>query len=213
VFTSGSDPIQFGLVSSLSRPGGNITGVTLISGELPGKRMELLRQLLPRIKLIGVIMNNNNLDNRAEVVHVQEAARKLDYQLQIVRADSEGDFEPAFGTLVERQVDALFVTTDPFYESHRDRLIALAASHRIPAVYSLREYADGGGLISYGASITDLYRQAGVYVGRILRGARPADLPVMEPTKFELIINLKTAEALGLTVPDKLLVAADAVIE
>jgi putative ABC transport system substrate-binding protein len=213
VFTSGSDPVQFGLVSSLSRPGGNITGATLISGELPGKRMELLGQLLPKIKLIGVIMNNNNLDNRAEVVHVQEAAKKLNYQLQIVRADNESDFEPAFATLVERQVDALFVTTDPFYESHRDRLVALAASHRIPAVYSLREYADDGGLISYGASITDLYRQAGVYVGLILSGAQPADLPVMEPTKFELVINRKTATALGLTVPDKLLVAADEVIE
>jgi putative ABC transport system substrate-binding protein len=177
--------------------------VTLISGELPGKRMELLGQLLPKIKLIAVIMNNNNLDNRAEVMHVQEAVSKLDYQLQIVRADSESDFEPAFATLVERQVDALIVTTDPFYESHRDQLIALAASHRIPAIYSLREYADSGGLVSYGASITDLYRQAGVYVGRILRGARPADLPVMEPTKFELVINLKTAKALGITVPDK----------
>jgi ABC-type uncharacterized transport system substrate-binding protein len=213
VFTSGSDPVQFGLVSSLSRPGGNITGVTLMSGELPGKRLGLLAELLPKIKLIGVIMNNNNPDNRAEVVHLQEAARKLDYQLQIVRADSESDFEPAFATLVERQVDALIVTTDPFYESHRDRLIALAASRRIPAVYSVREYADSGGLISYGASIPDLYRQAGVYVGRILRGARPADLPVMEPTKFELVINLKTAEALGLSIPPSLLVTADEVIE
>jgi putative tryptophan/tyrosine transport system substrate-binding protein len=214
VFTSGSDPVQFGLVSSLSRPGGNVTGVTLISGELPAKRIELLGQLLAKeLKRIGLLINSNSLDSKAEVKQADEVARTLGYQLQIVRADSEGDFEAAFATLVEQQVDALVVTTDPFFESYRDRLVALAASHRIPTIYSVREYPDSGGLVSYGASIPDLYRQAGVYVGRILRGDRPANLPVMQPTKFDLVINLKTARALGLTVPVALLVAADEVIE
>jgi putative ABC transport system substrate-binding protein len=213
VFTSGSDPVQFGLVPSLSRPGGNVTGATLISGELPGKRMELLHELLPKTKLIAVIINSNNLDSRAEIAHIQEAARKFDYQLQIVKADSERDFEPAFATLVEQKVDALILTTDPFFESYRDRLITLSATNRIPTIYSVREYPVSGGLISYGASIPGLYRQAGVYVGRILRGGRPADLPVMQPTKFDLVINLKTANAFGLTVPDKLLALADEVIE
>ena len=214
VFTSGSDPVQFGLVSSLSRPGGNVTGVTLISGELPAKRIELLGQLLAKeLKRIGLLMNSNNLDSKAEVKQADEVAHTLGYQLQIVRADSEGDFEAAFATLVEQQVDALVVTTDPFFESYRDRLVALAASHRIPTIYSVRECPVSGGLVSYGASIPDLYRQAGVYVGRILRGERPANLPVMQPTKFDLVINLKTAKALNLTVPVTLLVAADEVIE
>jgi putative tryptophan/tyrosine transport system substrate-binding protein len=153
VFTSGSDPVQFGFVSSLSRPGGNVTGATLISGELPGKRMGLLRELLPKTRLIAVIINSNNLDSRAEIVHIQEAARKFGFQLQIVKADSERDFEPAFATLVEQKVDALIVTTDPFFESYRDRLITLSATNRMPTIYSLREYLVSGGLISYGASI------------------------------------------------------------
>jgi putative tryptophan/tyrosine transport system substrate-binding protein len=213
VFTSGSDPIQFGLVSSLAHPGGNITGATLMSGELPGKRLGLLGELLPKIKLIAVLVNSNNLDSKAEVVHVQEAAQKLGYQLQIVQAGRVDEFEAAFATLIEQQVDALIVTTDPFFESYRDWLIALSAKHRIPTVYSVREYAVSGGLISYGASIPDLYRQAGIYVGRILKGARPADLPVMQPTKFELVLNLKAAKTLGLTVPLIMQMTANEVIE
>jgi putative tryptophan/tyrosine transport system substrate-binding protein len=213
VFTSGSDPVQFGLVSSLSRPGGNVTGATLISGELPGKRMGLLRELLPKTRLIAVIINSNNLDSRAEIVHIQEAARKFGFQLQIVKADSERDFEPAFATLVEQKVDALIVTTDPFFESYRDRLITLSATNRMPTIYSLREYPVSGGLISYGASISNLYRQAGVYVGRILKGEKPADLPVVQPTKFDFVVNLKTAKALRLLLPPTLLALADEVIE
>jgi putative tryptophan/tyrosine transport system substrate-binding protein len=213
VFTVGSDPVKLGLVSSLNRPGGNVTGVTLISHQLVAKRIELLGELIPSANVIAVIMRANNPAAEAEVREAQDAARTLGRQIQVLRVSTERDFDLAFATLTERRADALLVTTDPFYESKRDRLVTLAARHRIPTVYALREYTVSGGLMSYGASITGLYRQAGVYVGRILRGEKPADLPVVQSSKFELTINLRTAKALGLDVPTSLLLRADEVIE
>jgi putative ABC transport system substrate-binding protein len=213
VFTVGSDPVKLGLVSSLNRPGGNVTGVTLISHQLVPKRIELLGELIPSANVIAVIMRANNPAAEAEVRQAQDAARTLGRQIQVLRVSTERDFDLAFATLTERRADALLVTTDPFFESKRDRLVTLAARHRIPTVYALREYTVSGGLMSYGASITGLYRQAGVYVGRILRGEKAADLPVVQSSKFDLTINLRTAKALGLDVPTSLLLRADEVIE
>jgi len=213
VFSSGSDPIQAGLVPSLNRPGGNVTGATLISAALVAKRIELLHELIPGAELIAVLANSNNPSADFEVKEAENAARSLGLKIQVVRAGNERDFESAFATIARQRASALLVTTDPFFESLRGALVALAARHAIPTIYALREYAVGGGLISYGASITDLYRQAGVYVGRILKGEKPADLPVTQPTKFEFVLNMRTVKALGLVVPTSILLRADEVIE
>ena len=213
VFAFGGDPVKFGLVASLSRPGGNVTGVNQLSNVLEEKRFGLLHELLPSAVLIGVLVNPNSPYAESQTSEVQAAARKLGQQIVLVKAGSEHNLEAAFEAIVKQGAGALIVASDPLFNNRRDQLVALAARYAVPASYSQREYAVAGGLMSYGTSITDAYRLVGVYTGQILKGAKPADLPVVRPTKFELVINLKTAKTLGLTVPDRLLALADEVIE
>jgi putative ABC transport system substrate-binding protein len=213
VFLTGDDPVKFGLVASLNRPGGNLTGVSFLSPALEAKRVELLRQLVPSATTIAVLVNPNSPGAEARLSDVREAAGALGQQFSIVNAGSEGELEIALAGLVQQQAGALIVVSDPLFNSRRGQLTALVARRAIPAIYFDREFAVAGGLMSYGANLIESYRQAGVYTGQILKGAKPADLPVTQPTKFDLVINLKTAKALGLEVPDKLLALADEVIE
>jgi putative tryptophan/tyrosine transport system substrate-binding protein len=214
VFATGSDPVRDGLVASVNRPGGNFTGVTFISSDLGTKRLELLRQLVPKEPIIAMLIGPSNVEEIvAERADVEKAARVFGQQLIVAQATSIGEIAAAFTTFVDRRAGAVFVGTGSFTNSHREAIVALAAHRALPAIYSLREFVSIGGLIGYGSSITDAYRQAGVYAARVLKGEKPADLPVMQSTKFELVINLKTAKALGLEIPDKLLALADEVIE
>jgi ABC-type uncharacterized transport system substrate-binding protein len=213
VFTSGGDPVKVGLVASLNRPGGNATGIHLFYGLVGPKRLELLQELVPNVTVIGVLVNPAFPFADEETKDVLAAGRTLDKQMHIATASTEGEIDAAFATLVERQVDALVVSTDAFLLSRRGQLIALAAHHAVPVIYFEREFAADGGLMSYGSNLVDAYRQVGVYAGQILNGTKPADLPVIQPTKLELVINLKTAKVLGLKVPLTLQVAADEVIE
>jgi putative ABC transport system substrate-binding protein len=213
VFATGSDPVETGLVASFNRPGGNLTGVSVITNTLWPKRIELLRELLPATPLIALLVNPTNLGHLSATRELNDAVRKLGQEVLILPASVEADFETAFAALVEKRANALIVSDDALFTNRRDVLAALAARHAVLAIYGRREFAHAGGLTSYGASTLDQYYQSGVYVGRILRGAKPADLPFQLPTKFELALNLRTAKALGLTIPATLLFTADEVIE
>jgi putative ABC transport system substrate-binding protein len=213
VFTTAADPVAVGLVDSLSRPSGNATGVNVYLSHLGAKRLELLRELVPNAAVIGMLVNPNFPDAESQSKDVKEAARTLGQQVHIVNANSEGDFNQAFATFIEMKADALLISPDAFFLSRREQLVALAARHKIPAIYFSRDFVLVGGLMSYGSDIANSYRQAGIYAGRILKGAKPGDLPVVQPTKFDLVINLKTATALGLEVPWFLQQRADEVIE
>jgi len=207
------DAVAAGLVPSLARPGGNLTGVSLLTFELMAKRLELLSELVPQASVIALLVNANSAMAERIMRDVQEAARAKGVQLHILKAGTEDEIDAAFATLVQLHAGALLVGTDPFFNSRREQLAALASRHAVPAIYEWREFAEAGGLISYGPSLPAANRQVGIYVGRILNGAKPADLPVQQPTTFELVVNLNTAKALGLTVPPLILARADEVIE
>jgi putative ABC transport system substrate-binding protein len=213
VFAGVGDPVGFGLVASLPRPNGNLTGFSNINVELTPKRFELLSELVPHAKIVALLANPNNVNTDSIIGDMQEAARAKGLQLAILKAGTEGEIDEAFATLVELRAGALLVAGDPFFFGRREQLLALASRYAVPANYMWREFAMAGGLISYGTSVADTFRQAGIYTGKILNGAKPADLPVQQPTTFELVVNLKTAKALGLTVPPSTLARADEVVE
>ena len=214
VFAVGEDPVRLGLVASLARPGGNLTGINFFNAELAAKRLELLRELVPRAVRVAVLVNPANARlPRATLRDVEAAARAMGLQIQVLNASTSREIDAAFASFVRERPDALFVSPDSFFLNRRVQLTHLAAHHWIPAAYPVRDYAEAGGLMSYGTNITDAFRQVGVYTGRILKGAKPADLPVVQSTKFELVINAETARMLGLTVPPTLLARADEVIE
>jgi ABC-type uncharacterized transport system substrate-binding protein len=213
VFVIGADPVEIGLVRSLNKPGGNVTGVNFLINALGGKRLQLIRELVPNATAIGLLLNPSAPAADLDRHEAERAAKTVGQKLVVLNAGNEDDFKPAFTTIVRERMGALVISPDALFTSHRDQLVSLAANYRVPTIYHLREAANVGGLMSYGTSFTDAHRRAGAYTGRILRGERPESLPVEQSTKFELVINLKTAKSLGLAVPDKLLALADEVIE
>ena len=213
VFLTAADPVKIGLVSSLSRPGGNATGIVSFVGELSGKRLEILHQLVPNAELIAILVNPTSPATEIQVRDIQAAARMMRLQLVVLGASNEREIDAAFAAMIREGAHALLVASDSFFFSRRDQLVALAAHHAIPSIYTQREYAVANGLISYAIDLPDGYRQAGIYIGKILKGAKPADLPVLQATKYELVINLKTARTLALNIPQTILALADEVIE
>ena len=213
VFTIGDDPVKLGLVASYNRPGGNLTGINIFTTTLEAKRLGLLHELVPQAAAIGVLLNANFPAAERQLRDVQGAARAIGLQIHALRANIDREIEVAFETVASQRIAALAVAASPFFTTRRDKVVALAARHAVPTMYTAREYAVDGGLMSYGIDVPDVYRQIGLYAARILKGAKPADLPVLQPTKFELVINLKTARALGLQIPDRLIALADEVIE
>ena len=213
VFLMGDDPVKMGLVAAFNRPGGNLTGVAFLTGELGAKRLGLLCEMVPNASMVALLLNPNDPGAEAQRQEVQMAAKALGRKILVLHASTDADFDANFAMIAKEDAGALIVENDPFFDSRRDHLMALAARHSVPAIYHIREFPATGGLMSYGASLADAYRQVGKYTGRILKGEKPADLPVMQPTNFELVVNVKTAKILGLTVPPSLLARADEVIE
>jgi len=213
VFTGSDFPVRLGLVASLNRPGGNVTGASLFTSELQGKKLTLLHELVPKARLLATLVNPTNPSTATAIEDVQKAARAIKQQILLLKASSDDDITSAFEAVARQRAGGLLVAQDPYFLSRREHLVGLAARHGIPAIYEFREFVSAGGLMSYGNRITDNYRLAGNYAGRILKGAKPADLPVQQPTKFELVINLKTAKTLGLTIPQTLLLRADQVVQ
>jgi putative ABC transport system substrate-binding protein len=213
VFRIGSDAVELGLVANLARPGGNLTGVSLLADELITKRLDLLSELVPQAGVIALMVNPESTNTMRNIAIIEDAARAKGLQLPIVKATAPGEIDDAFASLLSLHAGALVVSADPFLTNRREQLVALASRHAVPAIYAWRDFAASGGLISYGSSLTAAFRLVGIYVGKIIKGANPADMPVQQPTTFELVINLKTAQALGLTVPQALLHRADEVIE
>jgi putative ABC transport system substrate-binding protein len=213
VFAVGSDPIKLGLVASYNRPGGNVTGINILTTTLEAKRLGLLHELVPQAATVGVLLNPNWPPSANQLRDVQDAARVVGLQINVLRASTDQEIDAAFETVAQQRIAALAVTGNPFYDTRREKLVALAARHAVPVIYQFREFTAAGGLMSYGIDLPDAYRQVGVYVGRVLKGAKPADLPVLQPTKFEFVINLKTAKALGVKFSDNLMSLADEVIE
>ena len=213
IFVSSGDPVELGLVASFNRPGANVTGATFLSNILGAKTLQLLSELVPKVTVFGLLVNPNNVQTENITRQVQAAADTLGRKLVVIKAAAERDFDPAFASFIQQGVGALLIPADPVFDGRAEQLVTQAARHALPTIYSLSEYAIAGGLMSYGTSITGTFRQVGVYTGRILKGDKPSDLPVVQPTRFEMVINLKTAKTLGLTVPLTLQVAADEVIE
>jgi len=213
VFNTGADPVEHGLIASLAQPGGNVTGVSGMTVELMAKRVELISELVPQARVIALLVNPSQPQTERTIREVQEAARAKGLQLHVLKAITEDEIDAAFATLVQLHAGALAVSSDAFFNSRREQLLALAARHAVPAIYEWRDFAAAGGLITYGLSLAAVFHRLGVYAGKILNGAKPADLPVEQPTTFELVVNLNTAKALGLTVPPSILARADEIIE